>query len=177
MNQKSRPTHRNEAAVIRLGDFRGTETHPREAHALAVRNRITATRRHVRRTLFDPSSPAVAVAAVYIDAHGHICISASGIEPEMAAAVSSELRQLATTIEQHRHRERRGRTRERGGLQLVALACIGFVVATYLNPFDWLDAILSIAAQTSAALLTRRTAPTQTEPTTKRHLTDYSDLK
>ncbi|WP_322038421.1 hypothetical protein [Burkholderia cenocepacia] len=167
MNQKSKPTHRDEAAVIRLSDFRGTANQPRETHHPAIHDRITATRRHIRRTLFDPGSPAVAAAAVYIDALGHIGMSATGIEPEMAASIADELRRLATTVEQHRHRERRPRKRERGGLSLAALIGISFIVATYINPIDWLDAALSIAAQASAALLARRPTHTGHQPAKK----------
>lgn len=156
MNQNNKATHRNEAAVLRLSDFQGTEKLSREARSRAIHKRASETRRHIQQTLLDPGSPAVAAAAVYIDAHGHIGISATGIEPEMAASIADELRQLAAKIEPHQHRDRRTRKRERGGLHLAALASITFIAATYINPFDWLDAILSAAAQTCAALLARR---------------------
>jgi len=92
---------------------------------------------------------------VYIDARGHIGISATGIEPEMAVAIADELRQLANTIELHQHQERRRRfaRHEQGYASLAALAGLAFIAATYLNPLDWLDAALSLAAQVTAAIL------------------------
>lgn len=158
MDQKNRPTHRSEAAVLRLSDFRGTENHSRDTHGDATIARAEAVRRHIRQTLLDSTSPTVAAATVYIDARGHVGISAAGIEPEMAVAIADELRQLAITIEQHQNRERRrrpSRRREGGYTNLAALAGIAFIVATYVNPFDWLDAALSLGAQVSAIFLSR----------------------
>ncbi|KWA11610.1 hypothetical protein WT37_21350 [Burkholderia territorii] len=96
---------------------------------------------------------------VYIDASGHVGMSAAGIEPEMAVTIADELRQLANTIEQHQHRQQRRRpTRqhERGYTNFAAIAGIAFIAATYVNPFDWLDAILSVAAQATATILSGR---------------------
>ncbi|RQR37836.1 hypothetical protein [Burkholderia sp. Bp9142] len=118
---------------------------------------------------------------VYLDARGHLGISAAGIEPEMAAAIADELRQLATTIEQHKERERQRRPPrrfERGYSSVAALAGIAFIVATYINPFDWLDAALSLAAQLTTALASRHSAASsQAPPTTKGTRKDISNLK
>lgn len=161
MTEKTKPSHRSGAAVLRLSDFRGTENHSNVAAGDAPARRAEAVRQHIERTLLDPASPAVAAATVYIDAHGHVGISAAGIEPEMATTIADELRQLAGTIELHQHRgpRRSARKHERGYTSLAAVAGIAFITATYMNPFDWLDAALSLAAQVTAAILSARTIP------------------
>lgn len=159
MNANKRPkTPRSTENVLHLSEFRHPlQRHRKDAiHDYARRIELVKSRAICR--LEDRDAPAVAVAAAFIDIHGNIGTIATAIEPEMAASMASELRTLADILDTHSSKRTRMRRGERGAAALAIVCAIGFAAATYINQLDWLDAVLSIAAQLAAAAITKRPA-------------------
>lgn len=157
MNANKRPkAPASTADVLHLDDFRGTESSPTKDASSPYAQRIQLVKSHVIRRLESYPAPAVAVAAAFIDAEGRIGITAAGIEPEMAASLSQELRALAEAIDRHSSKLPERQRTQRGSAGIALLVALSFAAATYLNDVAWLDATISLASQLAAPLLARR---------------------
>jgi hypothetical protein len=153
-NQRPSPPH-STADVLHLDNFRA-RSGPEKDIAHPYAHRIQLVRSKVIRRLENFSAPAVAVAAAFIDADGHVGVAAAGIEPEMAACLARELRILAATLDTHSLKQPQRNPRQRGGAATALLIAVCFAAAAYINDIAWLDAVISIAAQIAARLDAKR---------------------
>lgn len=106
-------------------------------------------------------SPAIAYAAILLSEDGSITLSANGIEPEFAPAISSALASLRDRITSYAtHSPSRPRSYS-GFARLAPLISMAFMAATYINQVAWIDAALSIASQFAVSYVLSRTRQRQ----------------
>lgn len=158
MNANKRPHTPKNADVVRLADFRTGERPQQEDARRSYANRIELVATNVISRLNDKQNPAVAAATAYITADGTVGTAAAGIEPVMAAVLASELRSLTALLDRHASTppRTRNRRRQRGSGIAILISAVGFIAATYINDVAWIDAVLSLAAQIVAAMLSSR---------------------
>ncbi|KWC46658.1 hypothetical protein WL80_07445 [Burkholderia ubonensis] len=99
--------------------------------------------------------PAVAAASVFLREDGTVSISAKGVDLDTADDVLTGVHQLAKRIEASKPHHQTTANRQRGSASLLILTAAGFSLASYFNATAWLDAVLVLAAQASALLLTK----------------------
>ncbi|WP_124829222.1 MULTISPECIES: hypothetical protein [unclassified Burkholderia] len=143
-----------QATVTNLSSYR-TRRHkaaniakqPAAANLEARHLRIAS---HLSTRLESNGPHAVAAALVLLRADGSLDSTSTGLETEFIPLLVRGLTSLAGKLKSPR-RTSATSPRQRGNASLAAITTIGFVAATYLNDYAWLDAALSVAAQVCAA--------------------------
>ncbi|MBY4866764.1 hypothetical protein K6W76_09610 [Burkholderia anthina] len=105
---------------------------------------------HLSTRLESSGQPAVAAALVLLRADGTLDSTSTGLEAEFIPFLVRGLTSLVGKLKSPR-RPSATSPRQGGNASLAAITTIGFVAATYLNDYAWIDAALSVAAQVCAA--------------------------
>lgn len=105
---------------------------------------------HLSTRLESNGPPAVAAALVLLRADGSLDSTSTGLEAEFVPFLIRGLISLAGKLKSPR-RPSATPPRQGGNASLAAITAIGFIAATYVNDYAWLDAALSVAAQVCAA--------------------------
>lgn len=100
---------------------------------------------------------AVAAAIVLLRSDGTLDTSAIGVETEYISFLTRGLDAISATINRNSGR-RRSAPLQKGYALIPVISAIGFMAATYLNEYAWLDAALSLAAQLCAVRFWKRSA-------------------
>ncbi|MGQ7939100.1 hypothetical protein [Paraburkholderia sp. D1E] len=114
----------------------------------------------MRRTLVEhldaPTSAPVAAVLVSLRADGTVDMLAADVEPEFIPALTDGLEAATTRLRRHSRACSERRRSELGQASLTTFIPLLFIAVTYINDIAWIDAALSLVAQVSACLLTRR---------------------
>lgn len=108
-----------------------------------------------------PSKPgagsAVAVACVLLFADGTLDVSARGIEPIIAEQMAAGMETLANAIRWHGNRPPKSASPiQRGAVSVAMLISMAFAFAAYVNPVDWLDAVLVVLSHVLLGAISRQ---------------------
>ncbi|MFL9899038.1 hypothetical protein PQR71_12890 [Paraburkholderia fungorum] len=149
------------ASVTNLSAYRqskrsGASQPPPQAIAnLSARHSLIAE--HVTSRLGTCAPSLVAAAIVLLRSDGSLDTSATGVEVEYAPFLMRGLNALSATINRNTNRQRRDPA-QGGSVLFPVITAIGFMAATYINEYAWLDAALSLAAQLCASHFWKRSA-------------------
>lgn len=155
LDQKAARADVADISSYRAQKFTATESHTPDCDGRY--KRIEDTRSSAIAQFDALRSPAIAYAAILLSEDGSITLSASGIEPEFAPAISSALASLRDRITSHATHYP-VQPRSYGGFaRLLPLVSMAFMAATYINQIAWIDAALSIASQFTVGYLLSRT--------------------
>ncbi|MDR3386907.1 MAG: hypothetical protein P4L92_07625 [Rudaea sp.] len=106
--------------------------------------------------LDDPATAPVAAVLVSLRADGTVDMLTAEVEPEFIPALTDGLELATTRLRRHSRACSQRRRSELGQASLTMFISLLFIAATYSNDIAWIDAALSLVAQVSACLLTRR---------------------
>lgn len=140
---------------LRLASNNGARFSPADAGHLSETRRAS-----VRKTLVahldDPASAPVAAVLVSLRADGTVDMLAADVEPEFTPALIDGLKLASERLRQHGKAHSERRRNELGRASPATFIPLLFIAATYINEVAWIDAALSLIAQVSVCLLTRR---------------------
>lgn len=133
----------------------GSDNPPTRATNANVEARKALVVDHLLSHATTNGNAAVAVAIVLLRPDGTLDLSATGVDLEYTGLIATALEQLASSL-RRRRAVRKSKTRDHGFGSLYLIAAIGFMAATYINEYAWLDAALSLFAQLAASRYGRR---------------------